>query len=83
MLSTSVNWAKTDLLVLALAHAMVLTKMTPFLHLPIAKGGTRSIAHLPVAEGLSFQSLDCKLRKKKRFNQVCSEFSSTTSKSVA
>jgi hypothetical protein len=39
----------------------------PFLHFPIAKGGTKTIAHLPIAEGLSFRSLErriynCKLR---------------------
>jgi hypothetical protein len=41
------------------------------LHFLIAQGGTRTIGHVPVAEGLSFQSLerriyDRKLRNKKK-----------------
>jgi hypothetical protein len=46
-------------------------KMPPFLHFPIAKGGTKTIAHLSIAEGLSFGSLDgaftivnCGMKKK-------------------
>jgi hypothetical protein len=45
--------------------------MTPkFLNFPIDKGGTKTIAHLSIAEGLSFRSLDrriyvCKLRIEK------------------
>jgi hypothetical protein len=31
-------------------------KTSPFLHFPIAKGGTKIIEHLPIAEGLSFLS---------------------------
>jgi hypothetical protein len=71
MLSAFVNWAKPDLLVQALAQWC---KQKPlFLHLATPKGGTKSIAHFPIAEGLGFQSLDrrvydCKLRNKKRFN---------------
>jgi hypothetical protein len=33
-------------------------KTPPFLHFPIAKGGTKTIGHLSIAEGLSFLSLD-------------------------
>jgi hypothetical protein len=67
--------------------AMVLTKRLYFLT-PIAKGGTKTIAYLPFTEGLSFRSLDrhiyeCKFWNDKNFNQVCSEFSSPTSKLVA
>jgi hypothetical protein len=45
-------------------------KIPPLLHFPIAKGGTKTIAHLPITEGLSFPSLDmriynCKLRNEK------------------
>jgi hypothetical protein len=29
-------------------------KTLPFLYFPIAKGGTKTIAHLSIAEGLSF-----------------------------
>ena len=55
-------------------------KTPPFLHFPIAKGGTKTIAHLLIAEGLSFRSLDrriydCKLRNEKDFFQVRSECS--------
>jgi hypothetical protein len=51
--------------------ATVLTKMPPFLHFPIAKGGTKTISPLSIAEGLSFRSLDrriydCKLRNEKK-----------------
>jgi hypothetical protein len=43
-------------------------KTPPFFHFTIAKGGTRTIAHLPISEGLSFRSLDrciyaCKLMR--------------------
>ncbi len=61
-------------------------KMPPFLHFPIAKGGTKTIAHLPIAEGLSFRSLDrriydCKLWNENFFFiQVRSEVSTPTSK---
>jgi hypothetical protein len=64
MLCAFVNCAKTGI-----------NKTPPFLHFPIAKGGTKTIAHLPIAEGFSFRSsLDrsiykCKLRSKnKKFN---------------
>ncbi len=56
-------------------------KTPPFLHFLIDKGGTRTISHLPIAEGLSFRSLDrriydCKLRNEnKGLFQVRSEFS--------
>ncbi len=45
-------------------------KTLPFLYFPIAKGGKKTIAHLSIAEGLSFRSLDrcicdCKLRNEK------------------
>jgi hypothetical protein len=55
----------------------------------IAKGGTRTIAYLPIAEGLSFRSLDrriydWKLRNEnKGLIQVRSEFSPPTVKLVA
>jgi hypothetical protein len=57
-------------------------KTLPFLHFPIAKGGTKTIAHLPIAEGSSFLCFDrrnynCKLRNGKK---DCSEFSPQTSK---
>jgi hypothetical protein len=44
--------------------------MPPFLYFPIAKGGTRTISHLPIAEGRSFDRLErciynCKLRNEK------------------
>ncbi len=43
------------------------TTVLTFLHFPIAKGGTKAISPLSIAEGLSFRSLDrriydCKLR---------------------
>jgi hypothetical protein len=46
-------------------------KTPPFLHFPIAKGETRTIAQLPIAEGLSFRILDrriydCKMRNEKK-----------------
>jgi hypothetical protein len=46
-------------------------KTPPFLHFPIAKGGTKTIAQLSIAEGLNFRSLDrriydCKLRNEKK-----------------
>jgi hypothetical protein len=46
-------------------------KTATFLNFPIAKGGTRTIAHLLIAEGWSFRSLDrriydCKLRNEKK-----------------
>jgi hypothetical protein len=46
---------------------MVLTKRLHF-SFTVTKGGTRTIAHLPIAEGLSFRSLDrriydCKLKR--------------------
>jgi hypothetical protein len=45
-------------------------KTPQFLHFPIAKGETMTIAHLPILERLSFRSLDsriydCKLRNEK------------------
>jgi hypothetical protein len=46
-------------------------KTPPFLHFPIAKGGTKTIAQLSIAEGLNFRSLDrhiyvvnCGMKKK-------------------
>ncbi len=52
----------------------------------MAKGGTLTIAHLSIAEGPSFWSLDrriydCKLRewKKKHLIQVLNEYSSQLS----
>jgi hypothetical protein len=65
------------------------SKTPPFLHFPIVKAGAKTIGHLPIAEGLSFRSLDrhiydYKLRKKKKdLVQECSEFSPPTSKLVA
>ena len=69
--------------------AMVLTKrchFLPFLYFPIAKGGTKTIAHLSLAKGLSFRSLDrciydgnCGVKKIQERN----EFSLPTSKLVA
>jgi hypothetical protein len=46
-------------------------KTSQFLHFPIAKGGTKTIAHLSIVEGLTFRSLDrriydCQLRKEKK-----------------
>ncbi len=43
-------------------------KTPPLFHFTIAKGGTRTIAHLPISEALSFRSLDrriydCKLMR--------------------
>jgi hypothetical protein len=48
-------------------------KMPPFLHFSIAKGGKKTIAHLSIAEGMSFRRLDrciynCKLRNEKKIN---------------
>jgi hypothetical protein len=48
-------------------------KTPQFLLFSMAKGGTKTIAHLSIAEGSSFFSLDrsiydCKLRNEKRFN---------------
>ncbi len=62
-------------------------KTLPFLYFPIVKGGTKTIAHLSIAEGLSFWSLDrciynCKLRNEKDLIQVRNEFSLPTSKLV-
>jgi hypothetical protein len=65
-------------------------KTTPtFLHFPLVKGRTRTIAHMPIAKGLSFRSLDgaftigkCGI-KKKIYSQVCNEFSPPISKLVA
>jgi hypothetical protein len=70
--------------------AMVLTKrchFLPFLYFPIVKGGTKTIVHLSIAEGLSFRSLDrciydCKLRNEKDLIQVRNEISLPTSKLV-
>jgi hypothetical protein len=58
-------------------------KTLPFLYFPIAKGGTKTISHLSIAEGLSFRSLDrciydCKLRNEKDLIQVPNEFSLPT-----
>ncbi len=46
-------------------------KTPPFLYFPIAKAGTRTIAHMPIAEGLSFSYLqqiftivNCRMKKK-------------------
>jgi hypothetical protein len=61
---------------------MVLTKRL----FSIAKGGTKTIAHLSIAEESSFWSLDmriynCKLRnEKKDLIQVCNEYSPQLSK---
>jgi hypothetical protein len=46
-------------------------KMPQFLIFSMAKGGTKTIAHLSIAEGSSFLSLvrhnyDCKLRNEKK-----------------
>jgi hypothetical protein len=57
-----------------------------FLLFSIAKGGTKTIVHLSIAEGLSFWSLDrriydCKLgNEKKRFHPVRNESSPQLSK---
>ncbi len=56
-------------------------KTPPFLHFPIAKGGTKTIAYLLIDEGLSFRSSDrrindCKWQnEKKDLIQVRNEFS--------
>jgi hypothetical protein len=65
--------------------AMVLTKRLHFFIFKLPK----TIAHLPIAEGLSFRSLDgafmfAKLPNEKGdLIQVCSEFSPPTSELVA
>jgi hypothetical protein len=63
-------------------------KTPPFHDFPIAKGETKTIAHLSIVEGLSLLSLDwriynCKLgNEKKRLNQSAhSEFPPQTYKS--
>jgi hypothetical protein len=50
----------------------VVNKTPPFLYFSIAKGGTDTIAHLPIVVELSFQRLDmriynCKLRNEKNY----------------
>ncbi len=61
-------------------------KTPKFLLFPIAKGGTKTIAHSSIAEGSSFWSLDrrindCKLRnEKKDLIQVRNEYSPQLSK---
>jgi hypothetical protein len=40
-----------------MGHGAMVNKTPPFLHFPVAKSGTKSIANLPIAEGLSFRSL--------------------------
>jgi hypothetical protein len=43
-------------------------KTPPFLYFPIGKAGKRTIAHMPIAEWLSFSNLDnynCKLQNEK------------------
>jgi hypothetical protein len=55
-------------------------KTSPFLHFLTAKGGTKTIAHLPIAEGSSFRNLGAFTivnfgRRKKDLIQVGSEFS--------
>jgi hypothetical protein len=58
--------------------------MSPFLNLPIAKGGTQTIAHLSIAEGLSFHAFSMvNCGQKKDLIQMRSEFSPLTSKLVA
>jgi hypothetical protein len=67
---------------------MVLTNACIF-YFFIAKSGTKTIAHLPIAEGLSFRSLDRRtivngeMKKKKHLIHVRSEFSLPTSYLVA
>jgi hypothetical protein len=68
---------------------MVLTKRLHYFHFSIAKGGTKTIGHLPIAEGLSFRSLDrciydCKRRNEKKDSiHVRREFSLPLSNLVA
>jgi hypothetical protein len=53
ILRTFVNCAKTVLPALERWRKGV-SKTPPFMHFPIAKCGTKTIAHLPIAEKLSF-----------------------------
>ncbi len=53
MLHTFINWAKTVLSAFAIVQ-MTLKKRLHFLNFPIAKGGTKTIVPLSIAEGLSF-----------------------------
>ncbi len=62
--------------------AMVLAKRPQFLLFLNSKGGTKTIAHLSIAEGWRFWSLDRRLRneKKKHLIQVRNEYSPQLSK---
>jgi hypothetical protein len=68
---------------------MVFTKRLHFFIFLLPKAEQGPFAHLRIAEGLSFQSLDsriyyCKLRnEKKNLILVCNEFSPPISKLVA
>jgi hypothetical protein len=61
-------------------------KTPQFLLFSMANGGTKTIAHLSIAEGLSFVNLDrriydCKLRNGKKYLiQLCNGYSSQLSK---
>ncbi len=64
-----VKAAMTDAWVCKLRHGV--NKMPQFLLFSFAKGGTKTIAHLSIAEGSSFWSLDrliydCKLQNEKK-----------------
>jgi hypothetical protein len=67
----------------------VVNKTPPFLYFSIAKGGLKTIAHLPIVVELSFQRLDmriynCNSRNEKNdLIQVRSELSPSTSKLVS
>jgi hypothetical protein len=69
MLCTFANCAKTVLLALAMAKwCKQIASISSFL---ISKGGTETIAQLPIADGLTFLSLDgrfyvCKLRSENK-----------------
>jgi hypothetical protein len=66
-----INWRSEIFLASSFVFVEIMQKTPPFCHFPIDKGGTRTLAHLPIAEGSSFQNLDrhiydCKLRNEEK-----------------
>jgi hypothetical protein len=93
MKTFGINCQLQNKLFLIIIHRFSLVKAATNANCTLCNGVIKTplniaIAHLSLAEGLSFQSLDkciydCKLRNEKRLLQVRNEFSPPTSKLVA